>query len=316
MIVVPHWFLWGEKFGSDAAVFGFFVISGYSMAHSIQEKPRDFYRRRLQRLYPIYLLGLVLAAVPYIVFGPQFFAGGFGEVEAPRTLWPYLAQFAFLQNIVVGPIRTNPVVWTLSCEAIFYLFTPLFARCSSRTLLGMLGVSALLHLLHPQLRVFNYVDALYALNPLFLLWVWLSGFLYYRHRGDDWAMLGTVALGSFFLCLFPAAICPLAPASFAAGTLLLCLAHRLPVPSRHLPRLTRAGNYLGNLSYPLYMVHNPILLLIAGSVSGAVNSRVPVISIPLIVYGAALLAYHIVDAPYQRYARRRSRAALSAVPVS
>src|ERR1700721_1783490 len=49
-----------ENLGSFEAILGFLLISGYSIGHSIQKKPVGFTRRRMLRIYPVYLAAVVL----------------------------------------------------------------------------------------------------------------------------------------------------------------------------------------------------------------------------------------------------------------
>jgi len=103
----------------------FFLLSGFILAYNYADRPtlnkRDFWRARFARLYPIYLLSLVLFAG--MLGGewqarshPEFFAG---VLLTPLLLqgWnPWLATF------------WNTVAWTLSCEAIFYFAFPWIIR--------------------------------------------------------------------------------------------------------------------------------------------------------------------------------------------
>lgn len=47
-----RWVQFLAQFGSFSAVLGFFLISGYSIAHSYDRRPDGFFRRRIQRLAP------------------------------------------------------------------------------------------------------------------------------------------------------------------------------------------------------------------------------------------------------------------------
>jgi len=99
----------------------FFLLSGFILAYNYADRPnlgkREFWRARFARLYPIYLLSLVLfagmlGAEWHARSHPAFFAG---VILTPLLLqgWsPWLATF------------WNTVAWTLSCEAIFYFAFP------------------------------------------------------------------------------------------------------------------------------------------------------------------------------------------------
>jgi peptidoglycan/LPS O-acetylase OafA/YrhL len=62
--------------------------------------------------------------------------------------------------------------------------------------------------------------------------------------------------------------------------------------------------YLGALSYPLYAIHYPILILLAAT------HRVPgVLAIALCLFGAVGV-HHAVEVPYARYAKTKRGAKL------
>jgi peptidoglycan/LPS O-acetylase OafA/YrhL len=97
-------------------VFVFFLVSGYIVPASLERKgsTRAFWISRGFRLYPMYLLALVLSALLYVT--------GYGTIRGaehdPATA---VASWALmLPNLLTGPNVPN-VVWTLSYEMVFYL---------------------------------------------------------------------------------------------------------------------------------------------------------------------------------------------------
>jgi peptidoglycan/LPS O-acetylase OafA/YrhL len=97
-------------------VFVFFLISGYIIPASLERKGsvRGFWTSRLFRLYPMYLVALVIAAVTYET--------GYGTLRGAEH-HPGQSVFAWLlmlPNLLTGPNVPN-VTWTLSYEMVFYL---------------------------------------------------------------------------------------------------------------------------------------------------------------------------------------------------
>ena len=97
-------------------VFVFFLISGYIIPASLERKGsvRGFWTSRLFRLYPMYLVALVIAAVAYQT--------GHGTIRGAERQ-PAQSVFAWLlmlPNLLTGPNVPN-VTWTLSYEMVFYL---------------------------------------------------------------------------------------------------------------------------------------------------------------------------------------------------
>src|ERR1019366_8528321 len=50
-----------SSFDGKAAVVGFLLVSGYSIAASLDRESEGFYRRRFLRVYPLYFFAIVFA---------------------------------------------------------------------------------------------------------------------------------------------------------------------------------------------------------------------------------------------------------------
>lgn len=112
----------------------FFVLSGFSIAYSLNERPvlKEFYLRRLVRLYPTYLGALLWAIAVFLItlnWRPDFYSGVYDHVSFDR-----LAESRnFLDfRVVVGNLLYMPTgiligpFWSLTFEVIFYALAPLF----------------------------------------------------------------------------------------------------------------------------------------------------------------------------------------------
>jgi peptidoglycan/LPS O-acetylase OafA/YrhL len=125
-----HYSIWGEAdvprlalvllFRSNYGVDLFFVLSGLLMADlAIRRWPgtATFLGRRWLRIYPAY------AASAIVVAGGSAF--WFSQHYTASQVW---GNIALLQGFfVLGIVAVNPVSWSLSFEAAFYLFVPLLA---------------------------------------------------------------------------------------------------------------------------------------------------------------------------------------------
>jgi peptidoglycan/LPS O-acetylase OafA/YrhL len=106
-----QWFNLGQY-----GVFVFFLVSGYIVPASLERKGsiRGFWISRAFRLYPMFLLGLVLSLVLYKTgHGTVYNAG-------KHPLAAVLGWLFMLQNLVAG-LNLPDVAWTLSYEMLFYL---------------------------------------------------------------------------------------------------------------------------------------------------------------------------------------------------
>ena len=103
-------------------VFVFFLVSGYIIPASLERKGsvRGFWVSRGFRLYPLYILALVLSILAY----KTGYGAIHGAQNSPKN-WAFALPF-MLSNLLNGANVPN-VIWTLSFEMVFYLLlTALF----------------------------------------------------------------------------------------------------------------------------------------------------------------------------------------------
>jgi peptidoglycan/LPS O-acetylase OafA/YrhL len=115
-----------------AAVGLFYILSGFVLAHTYLDRRTDlraFYFARFARIYPLYLLALILA---FPVFAQR---AHLGEYSAVRFFASVLTVPTMLQAWVPATaLAWNAPAWSLSAEAFFYLVFPfILARLASRT---------------------------------------------------------------------------------------------------------------------------------------------------------------------------------------
>lgn len=134
----------GQKAGlGEAAAVGargvelFFILSGYLTAVSLEHNgdPVTYYKRRVQRILPLYWLVLVLR---WVFDALRCFASGMSAAEVfsgpcgPR----YLRYFFFLQMWLPSEDwslwNNRNVLWTMSAFAFFYLIAPLLYKVCRR----------------------------------------------------------------------------------------------------------------------------------------------------------------------------------------
>ncbi len=133
-----HWWEWAQitlmnhtSLGSEFVIL-FFLLSGFSIAHSLRNNTNNasFYKRRLVRLYPPYLLGilwsfvalfLIWAIVPSIYYNASDGFISFKEVYEKISYFPTL-----LSNLFYMP-KDNHLThqyWSLPFEVVFYMLAP------------------------------------------------------------------------------------------------------------------------------------------------------------------------------------------------
>ncbi len=146
----------------------FFLLSGFILAYNYADRHaagqfnlRQFWQTRFSRLYPVYLLGLLISfpilELEWRVRTHAQFFQGLALTSVMQQGWsPTLATF------------WNTPAWTLSCEVAFYLMFPLLLRVKwpreTRKLLLILALCWLAALVLPLLYMWIRPDGLAPLN--------------------------------------------------------------------------------------------------------------------------------------------------------
>lgn len=117
-------------------VAGFFVLSGYILAHVYRNRAwstQEFFVNRFARIYPLYLLGLIFT-LPMDWVSPGMPAEGRSEA---------LGLSVVLQQswLPFSNGRFNGPGWTLSVEALFYALFPVFFFIWRRWPRGFIGLA-------------------------------------------------------------------------------------------------------------------------------------------------------------------------------
>ncbi|NMO23433.1 acyltransferase [Pyxidicoccus fallax] len=324
----------------------FFVLSGFILAYNYLDDRggfvgtlRGFYQARFARIYPIYLLALVVD-VPFFVRSIHLAdpAATAGEVARITTATLTLTQ-AWLQ---LGRPTWNIMAWTLSAEAFFYLLFPVvapwLARRGSRQLLALavtawfLGVAP--HLateavswLGPEGSTSALGNGLRALGqlpvqlipvarlPEFLLGICL-GVLFCRRSNPGRVgprtvgLLGTCAVLVAVIGLLPAKPSPVMQMAvlvplFALSIWLLAGG----VAWQGLLLGTRPLAKLGEASYALYLTHGTVMgyaLALNTRTLSLPHNGVALLMVPVVV-AASLVLFKYVEEPGREWLKRLGR---------
>jgi peptidoglycan/LPS O-acetylase OafA/YrhL len=282
--------------GGYQAVTTFFVLSGFVLTRSYwratwsRDDLAKYYRGRVARVYPVYLLSILVMAK-------------FILEDATAGKWGYLAAHVALIQAWLGPIpvQWNTPAWSLSCEIFFYAVFPLLGAFMIRRvrwpwIAGMATVACVLT------RAMWAVGIPDAIKPL----VHLSDFL-----------MGIVAACAFELVENRVRGWWLYLPGFAGAAAAIMWADRLPVDLntvlRPLNGLILVGLaigcrglsgrvlvYLGKASYAMYILHVPIMWWYLRES----HTFSPALYIAMVIAASALV-YTVVEEPANRLLRRR-----------
>lgn len=276
----------GRLFGDDGPVFTsailavdlFFILSGFVLTHAYEQRLNanlsvpDFIRMRLIRLYPLYLLGFLIAGLAVALRLYANMAEGSTELGIAAVL-----NALMLPNPAAGSppflFQFNFPAWSLFFELIANIAFALFgARLSTRNLaifVGVLGAALIAVTLRYQSFDLGASWRTFDGGLARAMFGFFAGMLIYRLRGkfaftqsiqSNWMVLALAALTlASFLPRFavgewrPPAELKLLFAMTLYPALILVAARYEPDA-----RLLPICSWLGVASYAAYVLHVPL----------------------------------------------------------
>ena len=236
-------------FSATASVLGFFLISGYSIAYSLKRTQSGFYRRRFLRIYPLYVLSVMFAEALILCLGKNVQVGNTRFIGAGiRTC---IGNIFLLQGFLCITITFNGPLWSLGVEWFYYLLAPLLKRLGNT-----LVIVAILSAITYVYRWGFDRNLLYGHGAFVYCWAWLIGFILYNSR-NDWRIVLLMFTGTFVYMYGPK------PGSVSVTFPYICAAIGISASwNISLPTYVETLMiHLGDLSYPIYLFHMPILIL-------------------------------------------------------
>lgn len=272
----------------------FFVISGFivplSMARGGYRLARDgarFLAKRIVRLDPPYLTTVVLTVALWYV--SSALPGFRGAIEGPR-LGDVIGHLGYL-NGVLGRPWLNPAFWSLAIEFQFYLaiavvFPVVHHQRPSIAWAGLAGVWLCALVGSQDVWVPHYAG---------LFGCGLVCFLWREQR------CGTP---TFVLALLAMAAAVAWSAGLAIATVALATAAVIAVGRG----ASRAGAWLGSVSYSLYLVHVPVggrVVNLGVRLGATGGGAIAMLGIALAAsIGTAIVLHRFVEQPAQLWASR------------
>ena len=315
----------------------FFALSGFLITGIlIDSKPRtgylkNFYARRILRIWPIYFLLLALVFLVTTHLGPAF--------QFPRSYYRWEYYVFYLQNLWLKDFGPAPLqmTWSLAVEEQFYLLWPLVVLVTSasrlkRILIGLVVVAPLLRLevvlsggddFTLYTHTFCRLDGL-VMGALLAVWTRSPSFSWEKlqRMGKAGLIAGTPLTVAAFYFIAAAGSHKLQRIGFALALWPLalaftsCLALTLRGSERR-GRFTFLSDNalfrrLGKISYGLYIFHPLIFLIFVNSgvyrwlVTWRHNGVADVVAAVfqlLLAYTVASLSWTFIETPILRLKR-------------
>jgi peptidoglycan/LPS O-acetylase OafA/YrhL len=268
----------------------FFVLSGFLITGILYDTKgrghyfRNFYMRRLLRVFPLYYGALFLFLFVVPLFKPLYSPGYEGPRNSTLWLWLYglnVAHVVYEGNVAFSDWVNFDHFWSLCVEEHFYLFWPFvvlaLGRRSLMVLCGILIVAA------PALRIWltlaeYHFSAAYWLTPSRMDSIALGGFLAVLLRGPvnvtgvvrkarlvAWLTVPVLPLMVWFHydpeawfshpVLMWTHIQTLSIVAFFCGALLVVIMYAPPDSLTGRFWNSRLLQFFGNYSYAIYVFH-------------------------------------------------------------
>ena len=319
--------------GGYLAVDFFFVLSGYVIARAYDGRLAGtmtfgrFTLMRLVRLYPLFLAGASLGLFKTLA---QTYLHARFSLEGGPLMLATISNFLMLPYLLPYPsiFPLNAPAWSLSLEL---LVNVLYAWVLFRMRSAPVAVIALVAAMAIVAGPFAYgIDKIVGGStahdlpfglarvfygfPVGMLIARLPGVVVRQRSAVVSATLAALVLACLALPLSGAvALARDLAFVLAIGPLVVGIGARFEVP----PQWARAAGFLGDLSYPLYITHYPILLAVT---LVGVRRGVPPGVIIVVAMGMALLFAVLIeryyDAPVRKWLSIKLRQRESAPPLS
>lgn len=269
-LVKLFYFLTG--LGSQSVIV-FFVLSGFFVGGSVIKKQRffkyyDYLLARLVRLWIVLVPALfftlvidqlIAELVPVFLLGEDFAVINSGpDGYYSTSVWTFFQNLLFLQTVSAPVFGSNGPLWSLSNEFWYYICFPIL----------FFAFAGKFNIFCRVVSIFFVVALGFLMQDKVIgFFVWMIGAGVYslpRWRRLAWPMLMGFVLLLFIMTLVISKL-HLLPDSFdmiivgcSAGLLIMSLRTAPAMPLW----LAKPTNWLASISYTLYLVHFPIVMLI------------------------------------------------------
>ncbi|PTQ67909.1 acyltransferase [Pseudomonas sp. GV071] len=310
-----------------------------------------FYLSRAFRIFPVYLAVVLAVVLWYFVsHTPSVFTANMGHgFWGQLSLvwmnlfifgqdWHQLTAFSLAEHDVNGytafmaghfgtayfgnSMMLIGQAWTLAIELLFYLLAPFVVHSRRRIVVLFLASLLVRAAFRPLADTFNPLAWGYYFFPSVLCFFLMGSLAYYLYRHVNqraWANKAALPVNLLLLSgvLYVMAVkgYPIIEKATGYDTVALWLrygAFALCLPFVFLLwKNNRVDRWLGDFSYPVYIVHGLVIGLVLGKTGlaqGSYAAQITILTVSLLVAGFACVA---IEVPFDRWRQRRFVAQVS-----
>ena len=319
---------------ASSAVICFFTVSGFYMAYVINEKykfvdhwQKKFLINRCLRLYPTYFFFLILCLVFQIYFRVPNFLTGLKDMGAAHRALNAFLNFSivgqdiyvmFLETKGIDPLRVMPIAqaWSIAVELELYVVAG-FLFATRFGLLTTLCIGVVLRLVMQYFGlIVPPIGHMFIFNVLIFFAFGGCAYILYK-RIEAWPVIARAAIAGFLTTALLAytwhydGFWEIEARGDDYHCTLFYLGLALAIPFIFsLSRKSRLDNFLGNLSYPVYLCHGLVVNVLSHAYANSkfISKFLPswdtlltfTIHDIILVFFVSYLAYKWVEEPIQR----------------
>ncbi len=297
---IAHYF-WASHYGVDL----FFLLSGFLIYKIISRKDFSylrFLRDRFTRLYPAFLLAVVVHLIYMAKFWHQTFD------------WSTIASNVFLlHGISEWGIQAIIIpTWSLTYEWLFYLVFPgvlLLRKARSRISCWHLGIFALLLLAFVVLVGSHYVRFFMFLLGATLACLSGESLRKIALRLPDWLVITVYMVGNLIFVADQTWYRFIPVYLFTSAALVIKIAYGDGV--LHRAFCWQPLRHIGNVSYSFYLFHGLAIIVVCDHIGPHIGGLPDIARLLVLLIGsfalsslAAMVSYELLEKPYFERKRR------------
>lgn len=302
----------GRSLGKGAGQVGimiFFALSGFLMSYLYLNKEcnlrevKKYFISRLARVVPLFL---IIVIISFLFQMTGILTKIVYKIKSPGDL---VSHLLFLKG--------THILWTIPVEIHFYIFFSLIWWISSRFNKSIITICALIIFVVIFFGFPEYKKQIYTLSidfqlikslPYFLIGV-VSGWLYNKEFQksiikSNWFMIILLVIPLLYPQIHQRIFALEYPLWEGFGIFYevatIFIVYIFLIPDNWMI-VSRLGDFLGKISYSLYLLHIPILLLLRPYIKE--NPFVMLVVFLLLTIAVSTISYYIIEAPSRKLIR-------------